>query len=75
MCLKFLFRADDCMPMIMKRITPKFIFCDTQVIEAVQRLVDDIGFESKIFIVNGQVNGYDRIESLLLETGKENTFS
>lgn len=53
---------------------PSYIFCDADVLEAIKEIIDDIGVSAKIFIVNGSVDGYDSIDSLMIETGEEQSF-
>lgn len=63
------------MPITLKRIAAKFIFCDADIVEPVQKLINDITSESHIFVVKGEINGYKHMKSLLAETATENEFS
>lgn len=53
---------------------PSFIFCDADVLESIKSIINDIGLEAKLFTVNGTLDGYDSIDSLIEETGDEETF-
>lgn len=42
--------------------------------EVAEKLVKNAGIESKIFTVNGALDGYTHLDDLLNETGNENEF-
>lgn len=59
---------------IFQRVRPSFIFCDSDVIEAVNKICLDIGLSAKLFSVDAKVNGFDSIDRILEETGEEDKF-
>ncbi|XP_055297009.1 probable 4-coumarate--CoA ligase 1 [Sitodiplosis mosellana] len=59
---------------LLDRVRPSFIFCDADVLASVKEIVNNIGFSSKFFIVNGWADGYESIDSLMNETGDEDSF-
>lgn len=62
------------MPHLLKRVTPQFIFCDANVLLSVKNAVDAIGLNAKFFTVNGTMDGFDTIDSLMCATGEEDKF-
>lgn len=67
-------RFPDGVPHILKRITPKFIFCDANVLLSVKNTINTIGLNAKLFTVNGTIDGFDSIDSLMCATGDEENF-
>lgn len=59
---------------ILQRVDPSYIFCDADVLSAAQKIVTDAGMNAKFFTVNENVDGYDSIESLLVDDGTEEDF-
>lgn len=64
---------DDSFVNILERIEPKLVFCDADAVEHVLKAKS--AGSAKIFIVSGVLNGFDGIESIMMETGSENEFS
>ncbi|XP_055297897.1 uncharacterized protein LOC129566201 [Sitodiplosis mosellana] len=64
----------DVIAKILERVRPSFIFCDTDVLESVKKIVNGNGISAKFFTVNGSDNGCDSIDSLINETGEEDSF-
>lgn len=52
---------------------PQFIFCDATVLLSVKSTIDSIGLNAKLFTVNGTIDGFDTIDSLMSETDNEDT--
>lgn len=64
----------DGVPHLLKRVKPQFIFCDANVLLSVKNTIDTIGLSAKLFTVNGTMDGFDTIDSLMSATGNEDTF-
>lgn len=59
---------------ILQRLRPSFIFCDADVLESIKEITVDIELIAKLFTVNGSADGFDSINSLVSETGEEDSF-
>ncbi|XP_031628671.1 4-coumarate--CoA ligase-like 7 [Contarinia nasturtii] len=64
----------DGISLILQRVRPTFIFCDSDVLQTIKETTTDIGLNTKLFTVNGSLNGFDSIDSLMVETGTEDSF-
>lgn len=70
----FVFTFSDGISHILQRVRPSFIFCDRDVLESVNEISSETGLNAKIFSVNEEVHGFETIDSLMNETGKEDEF-
>lgn len=59
---------------ILTKIKPPIIFCDTKLYDVLKKALNEIQFNIKVFLLDGNVNGVESVESLLKETGEENSF-
>lgn len=64
----------DFVPKLLNRIRPQYIFCDADVLWPVKDIIDSIELNAKLFTVNGIVDGFDTIDSLMCATGDEDNF-
>lgn len=67
------FALDD-ISKILQRVRPSFIFCDSDVFKSIKEILDDIELKAKLFTVRGTVDGVDTLDSLMVETGEEDSF-
>lgn len=59
---------------VFRRVEPSLIFCDADILTDIEKIVNDINLSAKIFTVNGTVEGFDSIDSLMTATGHESSF-
>lgn len=59
---------------IFQRIRPSFIFCDSDILDSIKDVINDIELDAKVFTVNESVDGFDSINVLMNETGNEDSF-
>ncbi|XP_031638217.1 4-coumarate--CoA ligase-like 7 [Contarinia nasturtii] len=59
---------------ILQRVRPSIIFCDADVLQTIKKITTEIGLNAKLFTVNGSVDGFDSIDSLMVATGTERSF-
>lgn len=64
----------DGISVIVQRVKPSIIFCDADVLQSTKEILNDIELNAKLFTVNGSINGIESIDSLVVETGREDTF-
>ncbi|XP_055297527.1 uncharacterized protein LOC129566039 [Sitodiplosis mosellana] len=64
----------DGIDVLLDRLRPSFIFGDADVLDSVKEIVNNMGFSSKFFTVNGSADAYESIDSLMNETGEEDSF-
>lgn len=72
--IKFIHFSLDEIDSLTRKVRPTFIFCDDDVLASVEKITTDIGLNAKLFSVKGIASGYDTIDSLMAETGKESRF-
>lgn len=72
--IKFIHFSLDEIDSLTRKVRPTFIFCDDDVLAWVAKITTDIGLNAKLFTVKGIASGYDTIDSLMAETGKESRF-
>lgn len=53
---------------------PSILFCDTELHEMLKEALNELEFDIKIFILDGQVDGVESVASLFEETGEEDSF-
>lgn len=71
---KFIHFSLDEIDRLTQKVKPTFIFCDDDVLASVEKITTEIGLNAKLFTVKGKASGYDTIDSLMAETGKESQF-
>lgn len=53
---------------------PTVVFCDVSGCNQLSEALKELPFKVKVFTFGGQVDGFEPVENLFIETGEENSF-
>lgn len=59
---------------ILMKTKPSIVFCDVSACYQLDEASKELPFKVKILAFGGQIEGFEPVESLFVETGEENSF-
>lgn len=57
-----------------RKTKPTVVFCDLSACDELAEALKDLQFDVKVFTFDGQFGAFERVETLLVETGEEDRF-
>lgn len=70
----YVLQSEEDIVRFFRKIKPTAVFCEVSACDQLKKALEELSFSIKVFTLSGQVDGFESVESLLVETGEEDHF-